>query len=682
METFIRTPDMPGVHQTADVSEVMPSDYELSPIVRSWNERNYDGNTGSYFDTNPDLNAKRLHASYNDIINVVNKCVERGAGIIWDSYQEFIKMKSGNPSKYKEAIDELEKINSNSLFCSFHTRLDNLTRNKKLINSLLENDNYEPEIVTTTISSSEDEKFRRFYMAVLGDNPNSDIPALLNKEGYLDSIAQLRYELQTINSNVKFDIENCIEYTVHRRDCDYPVAHLNSIAFKIKPYLEGVSSNAGTAAGDSIPIVGYRVCMDMHKLIVWMLSNCTMPDELPEALEMSENVRDEYVKTVIGEYSGFGERIARRIVMELFDQNYNIHGNWTRFLNKFMSSYNKMLEDEDLSNLISKIQYFANGSSTLTDSATTSKVSLGADSELINNILVKVNKSEDNNDSFINQLFVAISSNTETNKGDFILQQATVLFKKTFSVFFEDAVLLNFFKEYQSEHYAKNIKLISYAREFNKNYDIVDLLGKASSISDYNVRDFMQTIIGEVKHLKCMIYDPAKLSNGEYASWLYSKLSREIWLRITNSVILASKLISTMEQVKPRYEEIDTFDKVYSTLNRFVDNVYSNFLYILSEARFVPTKRGFFSGIYSYDPMRRVREIYNICYNYAKPVVSADIHKFDELLSSKKFKDCIANASIDTGFIVSYDVSDNYWDELKHNFIMALKRRDVLSIDF
>lgn len=682
METFIRTPDMPGVHQTADVSEVMPSDYELSPNISMKNERNYDYNTGSLLDVNPDLNAKRLHASYNTIIDVVNKCMERGAGIIWDSYQEFIKIKSGNPTKYAEALDEMESINRNSLFCAFTTRVNNLTKNKRTRDALVESD---PDIdAPVADDAGTDEKFRYFYSAILGDNANADIPALLDKNGYLNSIAQLRYDIQTVKSNIKFDVENCIEYTVHRRDCFYPVQHLNSIAFKVKPFLEGISMSTGSSIYESIPVVNYKVCIDMHKLIVWMLSNCKMPDELPEALETSENVREEYIKSVMGEYTNFGEKIARRIVMELFDQYYNIYGNWDHFLQKFSMSYNKMIDDPSLTNLISKIQYFVDGGC-INSPIIASEPAVGANITLLNKIIANINSKYNYDDSFTNELFAAISSNSASNKDEFILEQATVLFRKTFSVFFENAVLLNYYNEYQNEHYAKDIKLSGYTREFNKSYDIVDLMGKASTISDYNTRDFIQTIVGEVKHLKCMVYDPTKLNNGEYAFFMYSKFSREIWLKITNSVILASRLVGMMEQVKPRHNEVEVFEKVTKSMNRYVDDVYSNLFNMISEARFVPSKLGYIRGAYNTSPLHRLRSICEICNNYCKPVVSKDEHKFDELLRKKVSEDKVPNAVIDDGFIVSYDVSDSSLRDsydLKHNFIMALKRRDILSLDF
>ena len=41
-----------------------------------------------------------------------------------------------------------------------------------------------------------------------------------------------------------------------------------------------------------------------------------------------------------------------------------------------------------------------------------------------------------------------------------------------------------------------------------------------------------------------------------------------------------------------------------------------------------------------------------------------------------------ANNHIDDGFSVSYNVSDMDNYELKHNFEMALKRREIVSLDF
>ena len=135
METLIRTPDMPGVHQMKNsvASEVRPSDTSIPNVISSFNENiDYDYRTGTLLYVNPEISAKKLYLSYNDFTDAVNRCVEAGAGIIWDSYQKFVKLKSANPEKYKEAIDEMVKINDESLFSPFVTSTNNLTDNKKI----------------------------------------------------------------------------------------------------------------------------------------------------------------------------------------------------------------------------------------------------------------------------------------------------------------------------------------------------------------------------------------------------------------------------------------------------------------------------------------------------------------------------------------------------------------------
>lgn len=690
METLIRTPDMPGVHQMSDVSEaIVPSDNYIPNVLESYDEKSYDRNTDTLLYVDPELNVKRIHQSYNDIISAVGRCIEFGAGIIWDSYQKFIKIRSNNPEKYKEALNEMKTINSNSLFSSFLTRRDNLTKNKKLQQAFDEDDSkrYGYEILEDPI---DDSRFRSFFNNILDDNHNCDIPAILNKEHYFDEIAKLRYNLQSISSNFNFDVENCIEYTAHRSDCFFTTAIRNSIAFKIKPFIKTISNNVGNSIFDSIPLVKYNICIDMHKIISFLLENCKMPDELPELLESNENVREEYIKSVLGEYTNLDEKIARRIVMELFDIDYNIKGNWRKFLTKFLGSYNKSISDPDIINLMNKVNYFANLSESHNDPGMI-KESVSANVELFEKIFECINHDTYGNDwvsdtNYLNDLFISISNDSESNKSDFIIKHATVLFRKTFSVFFEDAVLLNYKKDWQKEHYAKSLRLDTYTREFYRPYNITDLLGKASTITNYNTRDFMQTIISEVKSCKLSIYDPGKLSNGEYAFFMYSKLSRKIWMCLTNKIILISKLNGMVEQVKPRENDRILFENVKKRVTSFSDFIYGILLNnaLLTEARFIPQYR----GISTYIPSRaqgfggeHLLSLLTYCNKYALPVVSRDSHKMDEILRKKDDYDK-SNNRIDDGFSVSYNVSDldNY--ELKHNFEMALKRREIVSLDF
>lgn len=688
METLIRTPDMPGVHQMENsvVSEVNPSDTSIPNVISSFNDDvDYNYQTGTLLYVNPEIFAKKLYLSYNDFTDAVNRCIEAGAGIIWDSYQKFVKLKSANPEKYKEAIEEMEKINDNSLFSPFRTSLNNLTDNKKIKEELV-NEYNRNEGICEVDGPANKENFRNFILNILYDNHNSDIPAILNKNEYFDEIAKLRFGLQNIKSNFRFDVENCIEYTAHRSDCFYYTANLDSIAFKIKPFIEIISLTVGSSIYDSIPVVNYKVCLDMHKIITWLMTNCKLPDELPEFLDSGETVRDEYIRSVLGEYVNFGEKIARRIVMEIYDMSYNISGNWKCFLQKFIGSYNKLLtSNPDTMNLITKVNYFANFSSLHTDPRMVKETD-SMNHETFEKIFNYINKDYDTyDDQFINQMFSAISAYSDSNKEEFILHQASVLFRKTFTVFFENAILLNFYRECDNNgHYSKSIIMGSYTREFYRQYDFGDLLRKASSISDYNIRDFISTIISEFKSCKNSIYDPGKLENGEYMFFMYSKLSRKLWMELSNLLILTSKLIGMMEQTKPiRDSDIKLHDKVSKTVTDFSEFVYGTLVNMITEARYIPGQFKIGYGSWKFD-LPPLTKILKYCATYVKPVVSRDSHKMDQVVKDvlKQPENKLPNNILDDGFIVSYDVSDRDKYELKHNFCMALQRRGLVSLDF
>ena len=233
-------------------------------------------------------------------------------------------------------------------------------------------------------------------------------------------------------------------------------------------------------------------------------------------------------------------------------------------------------------------------------------------------------------------------------------------------------------------HYSKSIRMGLYTREFYRPYDFDDLLRKASSISDYNIRDFITTIISEFKTCKNSIYDPGKLANGEYMFFMYSKLSRKLWMELSNLLILASKLIGMMEQTKPlRDSDIKLHDKVSETVNDFSEFVYGTLINMITEARYIPGqfKIGFGSYKFKYTNLSKILKY---CSDYVKPVVSRDSHKMDQVVKDvlKQPENKLSNSILDDGFIISYDVSDRDKYELKHNFCMALQRRGLVSLDF
>ena len=165
---------------------------------------------------------------------------------------------------------------------------------------------------------------------------------------------------------------------------------------------------------------------------------------------------------------------------------------------------------------------------------------------------------------------------------------------------------------------------------------------------------------------------------------MYSKLSRKLWMELSNLLILASKLIGMMEQTKPlRDSDIKLHDKVSKTVNDFSEFVYGTLLNMITEARYIPGqfRIGFRSWKFN---LPHLTKILKYCSDYVKPVVSRDSHKMDQVVKDvlKQPENKLSNSILDDGFIVSYDVSDRDKYELKHNFCMALQRRGFVSLDF
>lgn len=675
METLIKTSDMPDVHRVDNGGvEVVPSTKISTKVPSHDLIKDYSYETNTLLHLDPEYIVKRLHSSYNDFINAVDKSFETCAGILWDTYQKFIKLKAANPTTYDKAICELENINDKSVYSVFYTKHRNLTNNKELLAELTQKDK------KSNVDDSDKYAFRRFILNILQSNQNCDIPALINYKKYIDEVAKLRYELQHIDSNFKFDIENCAEYTAHSKDLYNETSKLNSLAFKVKPRINKISNSVTNSIYDYIPTYDFKICIDIHKLIIWMVSNCTLPDEFNESMDSIEHVREEYVKSVLGEYTSFSEIFARRMVTEVYDMHYNIMGNWGRFLKKFIYTYNKLIANPNVINIINKANYFANLSNSHNDSNMI-KEYVSTNTELFEKIFTNINERWNFDDTFTNQMFVTVSDSSLTGS-ELLINQATVLFRKTFSVFFENAVLLNFRRIYQEEHYSKGIKIASYIREFHKAYDITDLLNKTAAITDLNTRDFMQNLLSEFKSVEFGIYDNTKLSNGEYMFFTYSKLSRLIWMEITNNVILASRLTTMIERTKPRNEnDRNLHERIKKTILRFSESIYSILTSMFTETRIVPSKRSI--GVYREDIDSLLLDHLDFCYKYSRFSTSS----FDDNnIELSKLINSVLNKEnekrISDGFISSYDVSEQDITTIGRNFITLLKQRGMVDVDF
>ena len=148
----------------------------------------------------------------------------------------------------------------------------------------------------------------------------------------------------------------------------------------------------------------------------------------------------------------------------------------------------------------------------------------------------------------------------------------------TFVHYFEDEVLVEYSKcnKFRTDDIIKNNKDCYYTREFDKKYDFQDLLIQTSSIPDYNLRDFFQTIIKDTnKTSQFALFEWRKTgkNSNERESFLNSKYKR-IWnIYIFGFVTIFKKIIDNYSVIKgENFKRSKLFDELHDkNLNTMSD---------------------------------------------------------------------------------------------------------------
>ena len=136
---------------------------------------------------------------------------------------------------------------------------------------------------------------------------------------------------------------------------------------------------------------------------------------------------------------------------------------------------------------------------------------------------------------------------------------------KLFSKAFSTSVKLHLYYDYDNQKCVLN----GYTRDFYQKYSINDLLEETMKISDYNIKDFFQSIIKEDIGWMKRNYG-AKLKSGEYAFFMYSKTLRNVWFDLASyfyAVLNIDLMCNTCKQkVKTSFNVTLSVDKKISEM--------------------------------------------------------------------------------------------------------------------
>lgn len=399
--------------------------------------------------------------------------------------------------------------------------------------------------------------FKFFVAALIANNVNKDISMRYIGDKYITALSTLKAEL--LNSQREFIAgETSVYVDIGATHNQLPLANVGatmwnvstreSIAFTIEPQIKFFDPSAIDSIGfeNSLPRIKQTVYIDINRLIL-LFCRLYAPDELPKYLEKAEKDKEEYVKNGSMLFKNLPEAIARKVMLELFDNHENIKNNWSYFLGKFDTTYRKFANASDIVNYKNKLKFYGY---TMSES-------------ILPTIMGSFNTGNHFEDSYYvarcNETFASLHEAFFENFGDCRKSVVSTLFLRSFKTMFSSSVA---YLVAMGKAGSGTIVLESYFKEFSDKYDTTVLLDKTRAISDYNTKDFFKDIIRE-NNASLVVAYPTKLASGENASFMAAKLRRLVWIDITCLAYLYLGLVEIHRQcVQQKPQASQTLDKM------------------------------------------------------------------------------------------------------------------------
>lgn len=516
----------------------------------------YDKDPINGFGMSMDTYYKHIYNMYPTINSCIFRMMEYAFGLTYELYHKWKKHKDKMGDEYS---NKMNILNGNS----FH-----LTR--------------------------QSETFGNFISMLLSFSPKEDPNLIFNAVDYVSKVMALKKDLEKTNG-VAFN-ENGISISVGCTHNEYPMikdkgksffnTYNTGLSFVVYPYLKTIENTVS----ESLVEITQEVYIDINRLICFFAESFD-PGRLPEYLEKCENDKEEYIKNGLDKFKDLPEKFTRKIILELFDNHENIQSNWSHFLRSLDISYTKLLSDDrNLEIICRKLKHF--------------NVSLP---ENISNILFKNDPSINSSNptrknmyyynNFIETLqsaYLGLSDETpleNIGKG---------LICKAFCNSFASSVL------YKVCTYGEQgVIFKEYVKDFYRGYSKGELKEEASKINDYNIRDFMRTLIqGEIKYEKSEKIYSSKLTNGEYSYFMYCKIIRSTWINTMLKLYTLLVLNSNSKILDESRGKLNK-ERILRSLNSTITDDIYNTLDLLSSL-YRGELTSYFNLIWKFDYLRKM----------------------------------------------------------------------------
>ena len=454
------------------------------------------------FGLHTDMYYKRLYEMYSVINNCVYRTMEYSLGLTHDLYIKWLDFKSSLGEDYTKFINSIKK--TCSCTCA---KGDTLKRS--------------PEIKGEYYDS-----FSFFMSVFLASSDYSDLSMCINQKDYIRKVFELNDELEKEFGATFRDYD--IHYKIGCIHNEFPMIkdqmrtfgnynNINSIAFTVVPELNEIQAPLNNQYQNSSISISQHIYFDINRMICTFIDSYD-PSRLPKHLEDGEQDKKEYILNGLDKFKNLSELITRRIELELFDNHENACSNWGSFISKLNKHYSCALKNDEISLLINKLTHY---NMVCSDTILNSLIDAETYNERSNPVVINMRNFNGLLENIYNSYFTVDESP--------INAMGKSLICKLFSKAFSTSVKHHLYYDYDNQKCVLN----GYTRDFYQKYSINDLLEETMKISDYNIKDFFQSIIKEDIGWMQRIYG-AKLKSGEYAFFMYSKTLRNVWFDLAS----------------------------------------------------------------------------------------------------------------------------------------------------
>lgn len=620
------------------------------PIMNVYNDDtdsiNLDYKTKLTFYTNPEDFYYQLYNKYEIFTKVIDLTFRSALEVVYKIYDKWTKIISSNTEKVKE--------------------LYNFNHDESPINMLR-------HIIDTSGFNDRQGHIPVDIGSIFDPEDMSTIANKLNDE--FGNISFSGYESYNKDILFNFTVKNSTEIAVS------PFSR--SITFKVKPRLCkcAVSGVGNNTLNPQIGIYDYDIDIDFASFVRFVNNASKFPDGPESIFELQSFIDDN-----MANLNRYIEPIAKRIVLEIMDCYTNTTSNFDKFNSKASALVYSILNSEDIKNVLGKVKYLMRSGigTELDENVAVSDIGLYDFTDNRNFISNILNKIETDNyythSDPIESLYYCV------NDKENIKKIPETLYNYAFSTFFSDTVVWEFPVENTSDIVI--ISKLRYCREFDKKYDLVEIYNNIGKLSDYNLRDFYQTIIRDIKKESMFTYiECDKCANGEKESFLVSKAHRFVILYGLAFSIVFNKIVDLVTMLQDSRNMISNKDnKLNSELYNIISDTAKNFASYIAEVVFID-KKCTDEGENDYYLRKLISKGYNklsfmisILNKHNKKIVANlqtypnqnKLISFIEKLGKYQVKDCFNIEYNNNNFVSSKDIKNKLCNIVDDTFISAI----------